>query len=186
MAKLDSTPMAKQSSVNIGEVIREVIDSLPVSDRNAQVKLEPALASLVVIANRELLLIALRNLHENAARHMQQPGDIRWSMARSADALTVFIEDDGPGIPDDEIALVTNRFFRGRNKNALGSGLGLSIVDRALRGSGARLVLENRADTRGLRAQIVWKIARDDTAQTLPEASHRLGFPRSEPHMSPA
>ena len=75
-------------------------------------------------ANKELLLIAIRNLHENATRHMPKPGAIRWSMERSAEALTVFIEDEGPGISDDEIALVTNRFFRGRNKSALGSGLG--------------------------------------------------------------
>jgi two-component system, OmpR family, sensor histidine kinase QseC len=186
MAKLDSNQAAKQSSINIGEVIEEVIDTLPASDRNALLRLDPALKSTVVSTNKELLLIAIRNLHENAARHMPQPGSIRWSMERSADALTIFIEDEGPGIPDDEIALVTNRFFRGRNKSALGSGLGLSIVDLALRASGARLVLHNRRDARGLRAQIVWKIAQDEAAPTSPEDSYRFGFKRSEPGLSPA
>ena len=107
-------------------------------------------------------------------------------MERSADALTVFIEDEGPGIPDDEIALVTNRFFRGRNKSALGSGLGLSIVDLALRANGARLVLHNRSDARGLRAQIVWEIAQDEAAPTSLEESYRFGFKRSGPGLSPA
>jgi two-component system sensor histidine kinase QseC len=37
MAKLDSTHTAKQSSVNIGEVIKEVIDTLPASDRKGGV-----------------------------------------------------------------------------------------------------------------------------------------------------
>ena len=74
-------------------------------------RFDPALKTTVVTANKELLLIAIRNLHENAVRHMPQPGNIRWSMERSADALTIFIEDEGPGIPDDEIALVTTAFF---------------------------------------------------------------------------
>ena len=51
------------------------------------------------------------------------------------------MEDTGPGIPEDELELVTNRFFRGRNKTALGSGLGLSIVTLALQAGGARLHL---------------------------------------------
>ena len=86
----------------------------------------------IVTANRELLLVAIRNLHENAARHMPEPGIVRWSMNRDDGTLAVYVDDEGPGIPEDEIPLVTNRFFRGRNKSALGSGLGLSIVDLAL------------------------------------------------------
>ena len=135
------------------------MDALPMSDRAISVSVDPALKSTMVTANREFLLLAVRNLHENAARHMLQPGAIRWSMEKESDALAVYVDDEGPGIPPEEIALVTNRFFRGRNKSPLGSGLGLSIVDLALRASGARLVLQNRSDTTGLRAQIVWKLA---------------------------
>ena len=174
MAKLDSIHEAKQSSVNIGDLIEEVIDALPASDRKAQVELDPALKSTVVTANRELLLVAIRNLHENAVRHMHEPGDHRWSMERGADTLAVFIDDDGPGIPEDEIALVTNRFFRGRNKSAARKRIGLSIVDLALRASGARLVLQNRSDARGLRAQIVWEIAQDDEMRPSLTDTHRL------------
>ena len=65
---------AKQSSVNIGDVIEEVIDALPASDRKAEVGLDPALKGTMVTANRELLLVAIRNLHENAVRHMRRAG----------------------------------------------------------------------------------------------------------------
>ena len=186
MAKLDSTHEAKQSSVTIGDVIEEVIGALPASDRKAEVGFDPALKSTVVIANRELLLVAIRNLHENAVRHMLAPGAIRWSLERGDDTLTVSVVDDGPGIPEDEISLVTNRFFRGRNKSPLGSGLGLSIVDLALRASGARLVLQNRTDARGLRAQIIWEIARDGETRPSLADSRRPGFKRFGPHLSPA
>ena len=186
MAKLDSTHEAKQSCVNIGDVIEEVIGALPASDRKAEVGFDPALKSTVVIANRELLLVAIRNLHENAVRHMLRPGIIRWSLQRGVDTLAVCVEDDGPGIPEDEIPLVANRFFRGRNKSPLGSGLGLSIVDLALRACGARLALQNRGDSRGLRAQIIWEIAQDGEMRPSPTDSRRLGFKRFGPHLSPA
>ncbi|MCQ4189404.1 hypothetical protein NEI07_07285, partial [Methylocystis sp. NLS-7] len=54
----------------------------------------------------------------------------------------------------DELPLVTQRFFRGRHKSASGSGLGLAIVDLAIRRSGSTLRLRNRGDSQGLRAEI--------------------------------
>ena len=160
IAKLDAAPEAiPANQVSIGGVIEEVIEALPMSDRAIPITVDPALKNIMVTANRDTLLLAIRNLHENAARHMLQPGAIRWSMEKKSDALAVYIDDEGPGIPQEEMALVTNRFFRGRNKSPLGSGLGLSIVDLALRASGARLVLQNRKDACGLRAQIIWQIA---------------------------
>jgi two-component system sensor histidine kinase QseC len=186
MAKLDSIHDAKQSRVNIGDLIEEVIGAMPALDREATVGLDPALKGTMVSANRELLLVAVRNLHENAVRHMDESGNIRWSMEKRADSLAVFVEDDGPGIPKDEIALVTSRFFRGRNKSPLGSGLGLSIVDLALRACGAQLVLQNRSGGRGLRAQIVWQVAQDSEIRDSPADSNRSGFDRVGPHLSPA
>lgn len=158
IAKLDSMPnVAPANHVNIGSVIEEVIEALPVADRAITVTVDPALKHTTVPAGREFLLLAIRNLHENAARHMQQPGSIRWSMEKESAALVIYVDDEGPGIPQEEIPLVTNRFFRGQHKSPLGSGLGLSIVNLALRASGARLILQNRRDTTGLRAQIVWE-----------------------------
>jgi two-component system sensor histidine kinase QseC len=52
------------------------------------------------------------------------------------------------------MALVTQRFFRGRHKSALGTGLGLAIADAAARRMGASLRLSNRLDRSGLRAEI--------------------------------
>jgi two-component system sensor histidine kinase QseC len=84
--------------------------------------------------------------------------------------MVLFVEDTGPGIADAELELVTTRFFRGRNKTALGSGLGLSIVTLALRAGGAQLRLLNRSDTAGLRAEIVWPLSQP----SAPPAQERL------------
>ena len=89
---------------------------------------------------------------------MPRGGTIRWSSQVTDGGVTVFVEDTGPGIPEYELKLVAERFFRGRNKSSLGSGLGLSIVTLALKTGGARLNLRNRIDTSGLRAEMIWTV----------------------------
>ncbi len=163
VAKLDAGQDAEHNTnVNVGSVLDEIVGALPASDASAQMVIDPSLRRTVIDTNRELLMLAMRNLHENAVHHMPNTdiGVIRWTAETTGDEVTVFVEDEGPGIPDDEIALAAKRFFRGRHKSSIGSGLGLSIVELALRASGARLSLRNRSDRSGLRAQIIWPASR--------------------------
>lgn len=161
VAKLDAAHDAEHNTtVNVGSVLDEIIGALPASAAGVQIVTDPSLRRTVIDTNRELLTLAIRNLHENALHHMPDIGVVRWSAETAGDDVIVFVEDEGPGIPADEIALATNRFFRGRHKSTVGSGLGLSIVELALRASGARLNLQNRSNRSGLRAQIIWPMSR--------------------------
>ena len=101
--------------------------------------------------NETLLALAYRNLLENAVSHSPPGGTIRvaWS------AHTLSIEDEGAGMPEDERGRATERFFRGSNKTAVGSGLGLTIVMICATRLGADLVLENRVP-KGFRASLVF------------------------------
>jgi two-component system sensor histidine kinase QseC len=155
VARLDSGGEMGTTPVCIGTVLREVVDTLPPADRETDIVIDPILHETIMDTNRDMLIVAIRNLHENAVRHMKR-GTVRWSVERTETSTVLFVADSGPGIPEDELDMVTNRFFRGRNKTALGSGLGLSIVTLALRASGAQLRLINRTDTQGLRAEIIW------------------------------
>lgn len=70
-----------------------------------------------------------RNLVDNAARHASER--ISFSLSTSAEHTVLTIGDDGSGIPEDQRALVFERFTRldeARARDAGGSGLGLSIV----------------------------------------------------------
>lgn len=156
MANLDALHDAKRDAhLNVGAAIDEIIDTQ--GGRAAvNVEVDPSLNRVILTANAELLILALRNLHENAIHHMMGPGMVRWSAERRGDDTVIVVEDEGPGIPPEELPLVTTRFFRGRYKSASGSGLGLAIVELALRANGARLYLVNRTDRIGLRAEIIW------------------------------
>lgn len=109
--------------------------------------------SLEIVARPVSIRRAIGNLVDNALHYA---GNVRLSISQTPNATLISIEDDGPGIPDDKIKSVLEPFVRlneGRARNTKGMGLGLSIVDNAVRAEGGTLTLENRAEG-GLRARI--------------------------------
>lgn len=75
-----------------------------------------------------LLYTMLSNVVNNAIKYCPQDTQIKIIVA--SDGTTIRIEDDGPGIPDDYLQRVKDRFFRMPKAQCEGSGLGLAIVDR--------------------------------------------------------
>src|SRR5690606_20229957 len=101
----------------------------------------------------QFLMLALRNLLENSVSHSPEGGAIVCSIAKSGTDVRIMIEDEGPGIPEEDLPRVTERFFRGRNKTEIGSGLGLAIAQLAIERLGGSLELMNR-DPRGLSVSV--------------------------------
>ncbi|EKS31247.1 ATP-binding protein [Afipia felis] len=138
--------------VDLRGLLQEIIAEHPSGRHDIRLELDNCPASIET--NRELLILALRNLHENAIQHVPVGGSVIWSCAFTGGRRVLVLEDTGPGIPEDELPLVFNRFFRGRHKTGIGSGLGLAIVDIALKRLGATIVLRNRDDGSGLHTEI--------------------------------
>jgi signal transduction histidine kinase len=92
---------------------------------------------------------ALRNLIENAVRY---GGAARVSLAREGRFAVVRVEDDGPGIPDGEIAAMMEPFARGdasRNRGTGGAGLGLTLARAIAEQHGGAIALSNRLGADG-------------------------------------
>ena len=95
----------------------------------------------------------LVNLTRNALRAVADDGSAVVLFARDdGDWAVVGVEDDGPGIPADEIARVFDRFFRGRatRDQQRGSGLGLTVVRRIVEDAGGN-VSAQQCERRGVR-----------------------------------
>ncbi|WP_312364354.1 ATP-binding protein [Ensifer sp.] len=156
IASVEASETARATAeVNSGEMLASLrTELLSHAGRAATILIDPDLLALRVRINADLMRLAARNLMENALHHSPTGGVIRCSLDRSRASTTITIDDEGPGIPPEEMPHVTERFFRGRFKAAIGSGLGLSIAELALQHAGATLALQNRAE-RGLSARIV-------------------------------
>jgi len=133
----------------IGEVLRDVIADLPEGGKTI---IDPALNQLSAETNAETLHLIFRNLQENAVQHAGANGAVRWRMTPDGDGLTV--EDNGPGVREEDIDLLTRRFYRGRDNKASGTGLGLTIAAMAAKRLGASLTFENGADGQGFRVSV--------------------------------
>jgi signal transduction histidine kinase len=90
---------------------------------------------------------AFANLVGNAVKY---GGSARVALAAPADGLvTVTVEDDGPGVPPDQVERVFEPFYRvedSRNRETGGTGLGLPIARNIFRAHGGDVTLANRAD----------------------------------------
>jgi signal transduction histidine kinase len=96
----------------------------------------------------------LQNVVENAVRYGHRA---RIALRDQADRVSLTIDDDGPGIPDDMLERVLEPFYRlerSRNASTGGFGLGLSIAATVVQAHRGEIVLSNR-DGGGLRVQIV-------------------------------
>jgi signal transduction histidine kinase len=89
----------------------------------------------------QLIILALANLIDNAARHT--PPGTRIEVSVDADG-SVRVEDDGPGIAPASLAAVTQRFWRSDQSRTDSAGIGLSIVERILTAHHGTLSVSNR------------------------------------------
>ena len=82
------------------------------------------------------------NILDNASKHGGEGKRIDAEICGLEDFVEVRIRDYGPGIPEDEIPLVTRKFYKGSSK-ARGSGIGLAVCEEIVEMHGGQLVLEN-------------------------------------------
>ena len=97
-----------------------------------------------------------RNLIDNARSfsvvNQGQPGEVRVHLERSGRDVVASVEDDGPGIPPENLETVFERFYTARPKGAAfggHSGLGLSIARQIVEAHDGEIRAENRVDPDG-------------------------------------
>jgi len=99
--------------------------------------------------------VILDNLVENAVRYTPPGGVVDVAVSVVGREAYIEVSDTGPGIADDDMPHVFERFFRARPQDCEGSGLGLAIAKAAAERQGAQLTLAMREDRTGLRARLL-------------------------------
>jgi two-component system, OmpR family, sensor kinase len=91
----------------------------------------------------------INNLVGNALRAVPNDGTVRVRLVQEPDCLSLVVEDSGPGMPEDFIAIAFDRFTRPDEQRGTaggGSGLGLSIVSAIVSSSNGAVHLANRSE----------------------------------------
>ena len=141
LARLENPHVRELQTVDLGQVAGDVVSALQALGNKPRVALavEP---NALVRGDENELHDALSNLVENALKYApESPVDVR--VRTDAKTVTVEVIDRGPGIAPVEQAQVFARFYRGRDTETEGFGLGLAIARRAVERAGGELTLSS-------------------------------------------
>jgi two-component system sensor histidine kinase QseC len=158
LARLDPLAGISQSTdVRLDELATRLADEMGPMARllGKSLGLVDTPDEVMVRGDEDLLRVALRNLVENALRHTPDGCEVTLGASLEKGLPLLWVRDSGPGVAEDELSRITERFFRGRDVTREGSGLGLAIIRRVAELHGARLELANHPEG-GLIARIRW------------------------------
>jgi two-component system sensor histidine kinase/response regulator len=125
-------------------LVVEVASSLRGFARSCEVKLDIALATERVLADRELVRRVLQNLVHNAIKHAPRGTQVRVEAERDSDAVVLRVSDDGRGVPPGAIETIFDAYVK-LDDHATGNyGLGLAFCRLAVQAHGGTIWAENR------------------------------------------
>ena len=131
----DSYPINKEPVI-LAELVKEVLDRLrlKLEDKNLLSELQLD-EEVVVNGDYGRLDQVVDNLLSNAIKYTPDDRTIRISVAEGEDKGVLKIEDEGIGIPEEDVPYIFERFYRvekARTRKSGGTGLGLSIVQQII------------------------------------------------------
>lgn len=148
---------ALNEEINIGELLAEIVDDAQFEAHAGDRQVELVGNCDVLLLGRfELLSRAIENVVRNALKYTAAGGKVTVQAGASAGSMKIAVLDQGPGIPESEIAAIFDPFFRGSTGAASidGHGLGLAIAQRVVAAHGGTIRAANRAGG-GLCVEIV-------------------------------
>jgi two-component system sensor histidine kinase ChvG len=142
-----------RGQVELGTLVQGVVETMAAQEEHAGVELSHEVEPLTVPGVSGRLETAVRNLVHNAASFAGEGGHVRVRLRRAGLLARLEVEDDGPGIAQEDLPRVFERFFT-RRQGKTGTGLGLALVRaiaqahggeasvRSVVGEGSTFVLE--------------------------------------------
>lgn len=146
LARLDPlSSLPEPQVVDLDAMIRESLAAVRTANPDArqQFIVEPPKGERHVAGDASLLEIALRNVLDNAIRYTPPDTTVWINVQDEGRSYALTIRDNGPGVPASKLARLSERFYRGRESDVEGSGLGMAIVTRIAELHGAKLTTSN-------------------------------------------
>lgn len=157
LSRLQALPPVRREPVDLAETVREkLIAALPeIEDTGLELEVDISDDLPLVPADARLIGRALQNLLNNVLRHSGGAKHVTVSLRRLGDEVALEVEDDGPGIPAEELPFLFDRYYQGKSatEKGRGAGLGLAIVKEIAESHGGKAEVET-GQGRGSRFRI--------------------------------
>jgi signal transduction histidine kinase len=143
LARATRTDFLRKDRIDLDAFLRSLAAQGPhLADRRWEID---SLPGGVVIADQDRLTQVFLNLMQNAVRHTR-PGQVVALGGKFAGQISLWVRDEGEGMPDETLAHVFDRFYRGAKHDAdsQGLGLGLAIVKAIVEAHGGSIQVNSR------------------------------------------
>ncbi|MGI6279653.1 MAG: ATP-binding protein [Acutalibacteraceae bacterium] len=142
--KLNKTP------INLADIINRVAKSFDVALQDKNLKLSITGGCRDIQADADRIGQVVINLLSNAVKYSKDGGEININIFETTNSVGFSIQDNGIGIPKEELPFIFERFYRAdksRNRNTGGSGIGLAIVKSIVEAHGGKISVESKIDS---------------------------------------
>jgi two-component system sensor histidine kinase QseC len=156
-AASQATASTTASLVDLSAIARRIAADLAPTALSRKQMLElDAPTHCAILGNDTLIGVLVRNLTDNALRYSPDGAKVQVSVTNDASGILLSVQDNGPGMTEDQIRHLGERFFRVLGNTQPGSGLGWSIVKRIADVSGASVLIGRAPALGGLEVKIRW------------------------------
>jgi signal transduction histidine kinase len=147
--------------VNTADIIEGVLEmfSAEAQEKNIYLSFLEKEGNLSALVDPQRFEQVMSNLIGNSLRYVSEGGRV-WVVAReTSDGVHITINDNGPGIPEEDLPFIFDRFWRkekSRTRASGGSGLGLAIAKQLVEAQGGQIEARNAPDG-GLQVEVIVK-----------------------------
>ena len=145
LSKVDNQAIrARETTFRLDEQIRQSIVLLESAWEKKEIDFDVQLQRIEYLGCESMLIHVWDNLLANAIKFSPQGGFIGIVLSHREDKVVVTVEDRGPGIPEEALAHIFDRFYQSETSHQEeGSGLGLALVKQIVTASGGTVHAEN-------------------------------------------
>lgn len=141
IARLERAGATRDESVDLCRLVQEVEELyLPVAEgAGLELSVSRPVAPLFLKAHRGKLMQVVGNLVDNAFKYTPCGGKVSVALRRDGAALLLEVADTGVGIPAEAQPHLFEKFYRGKNADAPGNGLGLALAQAIVEAYGGTI-----------------------------------------------
>lgn len=137
-----------KKNIDLRPLIEEIFEQVEgkAKKRDVKLKLIAPKGSIQVKADTHRISQVILNLVVNAIKYGKEKGIVQIIISEKKKVYTISVVDNGPGIPEEHLPRIFERFYRvdkSRSKNSGGTGLGLSIVKHIVQAHNSKISVQS-------------------------------------------